>query len=232
MGLHKSTTYKPLDLKNPFESADKQYHDLLRDAKRDKDRWVKIAFFSLGFFIISLVILLYAVRLQDTVPVLVAVTQWGESHYLGEVKQSGFQVPEIAVQYQVRDFITKLRTISVDREILYRDITACYDMITAQCEREMTADLRANDPFAEVGQTKRSVIIETVLKVSAETYQVDWIEVSTGKENANAHIRGLFTVKVLDPPAEKRVKNPLGIYIDDYDMTVVERNVDLKEIKK
>jgi type IV secretory pathway TrbF-like protein len=144
--LHKPTTYKPLHVNNPFQAQDAVYRDLLGNAHRDKKLWQKIAFFSLGFFIISLGVLFYAVRLQDTVPVLVGVTQWGEAQYLGEVKSS--QVPEIAIQYQVRNFITMLRTISSDRDILFRDITACYDMITTQCEKKMTGELRANDPFS------------------------------------------------------------------------------------
>jgi type IV secretion system protein VirB5 len=223
--LRKSTRYKPLPLKNPFEAADGVYHDLLKEAKDDKKKWQTLAFVSAAFVVACIGILVYALSMRKTVPVLVAVAQWGEAQYLGEVKpSSAMRVPEAAIQYQIRDFITGLRGIPGDSDILYRDITRCYDMITAKGEKKMTAELRSHDPFKEVGKTKRSVTIQTILRLSTETYQADWIETSTGTENLTVRYRGLFTVKLLDPPDKKRVSNPLGIYVDDYDMAGLEPN--------
>jgi type IV secretion system protein VirB5 len=221
--LRKSTVYKPLPLKNPFEAAGGVYHDLLKEAKDDKKKWQSAAFVSLGFVVCCIGILVYAVSMRKTVPVLVAVAQWGEAQYLGEVKaSSSMRVPETAIQYQIRDFITDLRGIPGDSDILYRDITRCYDMVTAKGEKKMTSELRAADPFKDVGRIKRSVTIETILRLSTGTYQADWIESSSGTDSRTIHYRGLFTVKLLEPPEKKRVSNPLGIYIDDYDMTELE----------
>ncbi|GMO43393.1 MAG: hypothetical protein Pg6C_04980 [Treponemataceae bacterium] len=69
-------------------------------------------------------ILVYAVSMRKTVPVLVAVAQWGESQYLGEVKaSSSMRVPETAIQYQIRGFYHQPPGIPGDSDILYRDIT-------------------------------------------------------------------------------------------------------------
>jgi type IV secretion system protein VirB5 len=221
--LRKSTVYKPLPVKNPFEAQDRVYHDLLKSAGDDKRRWQTIAFVAMTFVVGCIGILVYAVGMRKTVPVLVAVAQWGEAQYLGEVKgASSLQVPEAAIQYQVRDFISSLRGVPGDSDILYRDITRCYDMITAKAEKKMTAELRAHDPFKEVGKLKRAVSIETILRLSTETYQADWIEKSSGADSKTVRFRGLFTVKLLEPPEKKRAVNPLGIYIDDYDMTELE----------
>ncbi|GHV06755.1 conjugal transfer protein TrbF [Spirochaetia bacterium] len=220
---HKRTVYKPLEVNNPFEAQDKVHQDLLENERKSKKKWRQIAFISEGFVLLSICILFYAVSMQKTVPVLVAVAQWGEPEYLGEVKANkSMEIPEVAIQYQVRDFITKLRSISSDSDILYRDITQCYDMVTAKCEKKMTSELRLNDPFSEVGKVKRTVTIETVLRLSTETYQVDWVESSAGQGTRQVHIRGLFVIKLLEPPPQKRIRNPLGIYIDDYDMTEFE----------
>jgi hypothetical protein len=69
--------YKPLPLKNPFEAAGGVYHDLLKEAKDDKKKWQSAAFVSLGFVVCCIGILVYAVSMRKTVPVLVAVAQWG-----------------------------------------------------------------------------------------------------------------------------------------------------------
>jgi type IV secretion system protein VirB5 len=196
---------------------------LLKEEKDDKKKWRSVALVSIVFVVSCVGILVYAVSMRKAVPVLVAVAQWGEAQYLGEVKaSSSMQIPEAAIQYQIRDFITDLRGIPGDSDILYRDITRCYDMVTAKGEKKMTAELRAADPFKDVGRIKRSVTIETILRLSTETYQADWIETSAGSDNRTVHYRGLFTVKLLEPPEKKRVNNPLGIYVDDYDMTELE----------
>ena len=220
---HKPAVYKPMELKNPFERGDATYHDLLRDAVKEKTAWKRVGLFSLILFVISVYIYFHAVSLQRTVPVLVNVMEWGEARYIGEVREGNTgKIPEAAIQYQVRDFITKLRVISNDGEVIYRDITQCYEMVTRKGETKMTAELRRDDPFSLVGDLKRVAVIESMLKLSTETYQVDWIETTSGKEYKKVRMRGLVTVKLLEPSDKKRVKNPLGIYIDDYDFTTIE----------
>jgi type IV secretion system protein VirB5 len=208
-------------------AQDMVYNDLLKSERGDKQKWQMIAFISILFVVSCVGILIYAVSMRKTVPVMVAVAQWGEAQYMGEVKaSSALQVPETAIHYQVRDFITSLRSIPGDSDILFRDITRCYDMVTSRSEKKMTAELRAVDPFSQVGKIKRNASIETVLRLSTETYQADWIERTQGLENKTVRFRGLFTVKLLEPPEKKRVANPLGIYIDDYDLTEIETKGD------
>jgi type IV secretion system protein VirB5 len=168
-----------------------------------------------------------AVNLQQTVPVLITLSEWGEAAYKGAVdveRNKLKDVPEVAIQYQVRDFVTKLRTIPLDGEILYRDIAHCYEMVTVTCEKKMTQELRKEDPFGQVGKQKRGITIESVLKLSSTTYQVDWIETSGAANSTSGmryRVRGVVTTELLVPSEEKRINNPLGIYIADYDMTVL-----------
>ncbi|MDR1211802.1 MAG: hypothetical protein LBK40_06180, partial [Spirochaetaceae bacterium] len=102
MTPHKSTTYKPLPVENPFKQGqERAYADLLADAVRTKNFALRVVGIGvLAAFILCLLLFRYAVSLQQTVPVLVNVMPNGEAQYLGEVRQSGaFQVPEIAVQF-------------------------------------------------------------------------------------------------------------------------------------
>jgi type IV secretion system protein VirB5 len=221
---HKSSVYTPPNVKNPFEAEDKVYHDLIADAHKEKSTWQKIALFSLIFPIISVFVYVRAVNLQRTIPVLVTVSNWGEAKYQGEVTESltSMSVPDAAVEYQVRDFVSKLRAIPTDAQVLYQDITHLYDMVTAQCSKTMTAQLQANAPFDVVGKTKRLIEIESVIKLTGGSYQIDWIENNSGTSNYSQRFRGVVTTKLLEPPKDKRVKNPLGIYIDDYSYTEIQ----------
>ncbi|GMO25813.1 MAG: conjugal transfer protein TrbF [Termitinemataceae bacterium] len=222
---HKSSVYNPPEVKNPFEAADKVYHDLIADAHKEKKIWQKIALFSLVFPLISVIVYVKAVTMQRTVPVLVTVSDWGEAKYHGEVTQTleSMTVPDAAIEFQVRDFVSKLRSIPADGQVLFNDVTQLYQMVTAKCATTMTEQLRANAPFDVVGELKRVIEIESVIKLSGGSYQIDWLENNSGtSSNYRQRFRGVITIKLLVPPKDKRINNPLGIYIDDYSYTEIQ----------
>jgi type IV secretory pathway TrbF-like protein len=222
--LHKSTTYAPLALNNPFEARDKAYGELLLNERKGKKLFQIIALVCLGFTGLSIGGLFYGFSLQKNIPYLVNVMPTGESRYLGEVRYTGsLEIPEAAVQFQVRTFLTYLRSIPGDRDMLYRDITLCYNMVTAECEKKMTRELTENSPFKALRDgTKRTLQIESVLKLTNGTYQLDWTEsASQNGQVSRSRLRGLFTVKLLLPAGENIQTNPLGIYIDGYDITAL-----------
>jgi type IV secretion system protein VirB5 len=221
---HKSTTYKPGDLPNPFqEGQDRAYGDILLDKMKEMRWWRGII--GTGFlvlFIIAIAMFNYAISLQKTVPVLVNVMPTGEAVYLGEVRQTGtIQVSESAILYQVRKFITNLRSVSIDSQVLYNNIDDCYSMVTTAYEPIMTRMLRNDSPFNLVGRVRRNVEIESALRVTASSYQVDWIETTIEAGNAprNRKYRGLLTVKLLPPDPSFIKKNPLGIFIESCEWT-------------
>jgi type IV secretion system protein VirB5 len=133
---HKSASYKPIDAPNPFrEGQDKAYADILQDKVRETRWWRLTGAGCLALFALSIALFYYALNLQKTVPVLVNVMPSGEAQYLGEVRaNAGVQVPEAAIQYQVRKFVSNLRSISTDRQVVYNNIDECYAMITSGYE--------------------------------------------------------------------------------------------------
>ena len=160
MPLHKAANYKPVDITNPFrEGQDKAYSDILLD-KMNEMKWWRTIIGSgvLILFLVSFCFFVYATGLQKTVPVLINVMPNGETQYLGEVRQNAvIQVPESAILFHVKKFISNLRSVSSDREVLYNNITECYDMITSSYEPAMTRLLRGASPFDLIGNTRRTV---------------------------------------------------------------------------
>jgi len=222
--VHKSTTYKPLPVKNPFQkSGDEAYADLLLiEQKRSKFYLRVTGFGSLGLFAVTLFLFFYAVSLQRTIPVLINVMPSGEASFLGEVRQTAqIQVPEAAIFYQVRKFITNIRSISIDSQVLYNNINECYAMVSASYEPIMTRMLRANSPFPLVGKIRRTVEIESALRITGNSYQVDWIETSVepGGSPVSRKMRGLLTVSLITPESSFIKENPLGIFIESCEWT-------------
>jgi len=211
-----------LEIPNPFNAQDRVWDGLIGEERKAKNTWRLVAFISLTLIVAAICALVWAVNLPKVVPLVITVAPWGETRYIGDVANIGYKnihVPEVAIQYQLRDFVTKLRSISTDSEVLYQNIKDCYDKVTNSGGELMTTNVRKEDPFAQVGKQRRTVTIESILRISSESWQVDWLETTIGTGAGIIRFRGLFNVKLLEPSEKQRIKNPLGIYVDDYDMT-------------
>jgi len=220
---HKSSLYKPLDVPNPFkEGGDKAYADLLQNEINEKTWWRRIGTFSLLMFLINFCFFIYAVNQQKTVPVLVNVMPSGESQYLGEVRQNGeLQIPEAAILYQIRKFIFNLRSISIDYQVLYDNIDECFSMATSGFSPVLRTMILNNNPFELVGKTRRTVSVESVLHITARSYQINWIEntLDTSSSQKPVKMRAVVTIQLITPNDTTIRKNPLGIYIENCEMT-------------
>jgi len=220
---HKSTVYKTLDAPNPFQKGgDRAYSDLLQYQMRETAWWRGIGVFSLIMFLINLCFFIYAVNQQKTVPVLVNVMPSGESQYLGEVRQNGeLQIPEAAILFQIRKFIGNLRSISTDYQVLYDNIDECFSMATASYSPLLRQSLLANSPFELVGKTRRTISVESVLHITAQSYQVNWTEntLETSSSQKTVKMRAVVTIRLITPNDTTIKKNPLGIYIENCEMT-------------
>lgn len=216
---HKAAAYKPADVNNPFvDSGDRAYGDLLHDKMQESKAWRRTGLGCLLLFAASLILFIIALSTQNTIPVLINVMPSGEVVNLGEVRQTNtFQVPETAILFQARKFITNLRSVSIDGEVLYNNINECYSMITTSYEPIMTRMLRDASPFELVGRLRRTVDIESAIHITKNTYQIDWIETTTeiGGNPRKRKMRALITIKLI-PPDNSFIKiNPLGIFIEN-----------------
>ncbi|MCL2381220.1 MAG: type IV secretion system protein [Treponema sp.] len=219
---HKSTVYKPENVENPFrEGQDKAYADILFDKMTEVKWWRNIVGVGvLAALFINFILFFSIANRQQTIPVLVNVMPTGEAQYLGQVRQGQLQVPETAIVFQIRTFVTNLRSISIDPQVLYNNITLLYAMVTTNYEPIMTRMLRANSPFDQVGRIRRSAEIESIIRITQDTYQVDWIDVVfDGMSQRNTRMRALVTVRLLPVTGQSARDNPLGIYIDGFEMT-------------
>ena len=220
---HKATTYKPVDVPNPFlGSPDKAYGDILQDKMKESKAWRYTGLGSLVLFAVSIIIFSIALSTQKTVPVLINVMPSGEAVHLGEVRQSGsFQVPETAILFQIRKFISNLRSVSIDGEVLFNNINECYSMVTNSYEPVMTRMLRDASPFELVGRIRRTVEIESSLRITGNSYQIDWIETTTETNGTprGRKMRALITIKLITPDNSFIKTNPLGIFIENCEWT-------------
>jgi len=220
---HKSTVYKPLDVKNPFhDDGDKAFADILADKMKETRLWRKTAAANFALFCLSLVFFVISIYRQQTVPVLVNVMPSGESQYLGEVRNTGsVQIPEASIIFQIRTFVSNYRTVSTDYQVVYQNIDECFIMAAQSYQPILRQNLLNDSPFNLVGKIRRSVEIESILLITGRSYAVNWTETTfdTSANQSSAKMRAVVTIRLVTPTETTIKRNPLGIYIESMEMT-------------
>jgi len=223
---HKRTVYQDIPIENPMQRNEKIYCDMIAKESKGKTAWLIIASLELLVILVLTGFIGYAVNLPKKIPVVITVLPWGEAKYVGDVSSYSYEtmnIPESAFVYQVETFIQRLRTLPTDGEVLTQNISSLYNMITPGAESKMTPEIRQDNPFGLIGVKKRIVTIESTIRVSGNTFQVDYIEAQVGRETGTRRYRALVTTIRKTPPKKTEKLNPLGIYINEYNITEITR---------
>ena len=203
------------------------YEQIERDKRKSENRFKIFAYISIVGFALSLIVMVWAINLPKTVPVLVSVNDFGEAKYIGEINRinySGIKVPEVAIEYQIRKFVTNKFTIPGDAEVLRNNLKECYSCLTRDTSSKLSAELKEHNPLKDVKDIRKKVDIESVLKTTKNTYQVDFTITQSSPNDMNkvtVRMRGLLTMVLLEPHEEDKILNPLGIYFNADDFTEI-----------
>lgn len=217
-----------------FNAQKELINSLTNDALDRAERAEKNNRFLLLIILpLSIIINLYAITRPQEIVKYIEISPWGEAAYVGEMKQSVYSeesVPEGARQRQVMDFITYLRSQPLEQDVVFSNWDKVFDMLVQSTGKRLAAQINAEKWMDDIGDFKRNVVIESVIKTGEKSYQIDWAETKvslTGEVLDSYRMRSVITLEFKDPGNEKtRVKNPLGIWVKDYDM------VRLEEAKK
>ena len=63
----------------------KEYDRIIGLQNKENKTWRIIAVASLSFLFLSLLLLLYAIKLPKTIPMVITVSEYGEAKYVGNV---------------------------------------------------------------------------------------------------------------------------------------------------
>jgi type IV secretion system protein VirB5 len=193
-------------------------------AQKNARMWQLIALVSLSSFFIALGVLIYAVTLPKTVPVVVTVNPEGEAAYVGKIDKSAYgktAVPDIAKEYQIKRLISKMHQWAADKEAQQLYIAEARSIVQSNAVRQLDLFFRSNNPFADFGDKTRSISIEPPLKQTEKTYIVYFTTVEkhrSGYEGKRIRWSALINLDQYEPSIE----NPLGLYITNFDIKAIE----------
>ncbi len=204
-----------------------QHFDMICGQVMKENDILKLALIVLIFIIavLSIGISFFLTKRTQVIPAIVTMNDFGQAQYVGEVSRKNFQnfnIPEVAMTYQVKDFINIYKSLSSDKEVVKRNIEKAYHLLTAVSASKYSTLLREDNPYKDFGDYTREVEFETEpLKISKDTYQVDYRLITrtlTGVIIKDIRQRAVITIKALNPTEEDIQDNPLGIYITDFDI--------------
>jgi type IV secretion system protein VirB5 len=193
-------------------------------AQKNARMWQLIALVSLSSFFIALGVLIYAVTLPKTVPVIVTVNPEGEADYAGKIDKSSYgktAIPDIAKEYQIKRLLSKMHQWVADKEAQQLYIAEARSIVQSNAVRHLDLFFRSNNPFADFGDKTRSISIEPPLKQTEKTYIVYFTTVEkhrSGYEGKRVRWSALINLDQYEPSVE----NPLGLYITNFDIKAIE----------
>jgi type IV secretory pathway TrbF-like protein len=222
-------TWKPEGaVETRYRRARQEWDRRMGSAVIQARNWRLATLFSLGLVLVSLIGTIYLGAQPKAVPHIVQVDRIGAPTYLGPVGQSArdYKPTEASLKYHLRRFITSTRTISSDPAVMKRNWLEAYALITQNAANHLSTYAQETDPFKRREQERISVDIASVVQLSADTWQADWVEKASdkaGNEVESGVWRGTFRVVLRIPETEEQLAaNPIGLFIDEFHWSKVQ----------
>jgi type IV secretion system protein VirB5 len=124
-------------------------------------------------------------------------------------------------------YVWSLKTVFNDPEAQLHLMNFVYSStpVNTAAEKKYQGYFNANNPVL-IGETETvQVTVNSVLSMSAESWQAEWTEeryTLSGDKVNTKHYRGIFSTAVVTPNAMREVlQNPLGIFITDFNFSEV-----------
>jgi type IV secretion system protein VirB5 len=216
------------DVETRYRRACQEWDRRMGTALAQAYNWRLAALLALGLVFIALLGIVYLGAQPKAVPHIVQIDRIGAPSYLGPVGQSAreWKPTDAVLKYHLRRFITDTRTVSSDVVVMKRYWIDAYTLITASAANHLNVFAQETNPIKRGEEERVTADISSVVQLSAETWQADWVEKGwdkAGEETASAVWRGVFRVLVRVPETEEQLAtNPIGLFIDEFHWSKVQ----------
>ena len=200
----------------PYQKAAQVWDERIGSARVQASNWRLMAFGSLALSIGLAGGLVWQSAQSRITPYVVEVDKLGEVRAVGPAIQP-YQPADAQMAWYLARFITDVRSLSIDPVLLRQNWLEAYDYATDHGAVFLNDYARANDPFKGVGEKTISVQVTSVVRASADSFQVKWTEQTYQQGNLAKTERWTAILSmVLQQPRTADVlrKNPLGVYVN------------------
>jgi type IV secretion system protein TrbF len=210
--LRYGTTEAPV---TPYQKAAQVWDERLGTARVQAKNWRLMAFSSL-FLAIGLSGGLVWIGMTSRIaPYVVEIDKEGSIRVAGAAIED-YRPVDAQIAFHLARFIENVRSVSIDPVVVRQNWLKAYDYATDRAANTLNDYARENDPFAKIGTRIVSIEVTSVVRSSADSFQLRWIEKTF--ENGSLAKTERYTAVlsiVFKPPRDVETlrKNPLGIYV-------------------
>jgi type IV secretion system protein TrbF len=203
----------------PYQRAQQAWDDRIGAARVQATNWRWMALGTLALAFAMAGGLLWQSTRSTITPYVVEVTSAGEVRAVGPAAEH-YRPTDAQIGYHLSEFLSNVRSLSIDPIVLRENWLRVYEAVTDRGAAKLNEYARASNPFGRVGRESVAVDVTSVVRASNSSFQLRWIEhrYVNGTLNATETWTAILTVVLQEPHDEERLrKNPLGIYVDDFD---------------
>lgn len=205
---------------NPYVEARREWNERYGNYIQQAQQWRLIAIICSAVALVSAAGAVYIGAQSKVVPYIVEVDKHGMAAAVSPAEKA-FNADARIIRAYLARFITDWRTIFVDRIAQKGAIDRVYAMLPngSPSLTKLNEHFRTNNPFASAQKQRVAIDITDILKISDQTWQVEWQEITRnlrGELTSSVRIKASIIVGIT-PPTDERLLliNPLGVYITD-----------------
>jgi len=223
-------TYKSGEPTTPYQRAQQEWDLRIGSSRSQARNWRLLAMLSiLAAIFLAIVLLLVLAKHKDHI-------------YIAEVTEKGnvvnvsplivrYKPNEAQKEYFIAHFIDLTRSIPLDPVLAKKNWLNAYNFLNGRGAELLNALFRKDSPTKLIGKKTITVKISDINPVSPTTMHVDWTETvidNKGQKDAINKYSGIFTIAIKQPTKhEEFLRNPLGIYIVDFNIAPKESKAKL-----
>ena len=199
----------------PYQRAAQAWDDRIGSARVQARNWRLIAF---GNLILSAGLgsgLIWQSASGTIVPWVVQVDKLGQAQAIAPA-HAAYRPNDPQIAWHLARFVEEVRSIPADPIVLRQNWLKAYDFTTDKGAAALNDYARVNDPFARAGKEQVAVEVSSVIRASADSFRIAWVErrYVDGALAATERWSAILTLVIQTPlDAERLKKNPLGIYV-------------------
>jgi len=200
----------------PYQRAAQAWDERIGSARVQAKNWRLMAFGSLLLSCGLAAGLVWQSTHGTVVPWVVEIDQLGEARAVAPAT-ADYTPSDPQIAWYLARFIKDVRAAPADPVVVRQNWLQAYDFTTTAGAAALNDYARANDPFAKLGKQQIAVDVSSVIRASADSFRVAWIErrYQDGALADTTRWTAILTI-IIQPPtdADRLRKNPLGVYVN------------------
>jgi len=213
---------------NPYLNARRSWNEHVGSVVSSRQAWQIVGILSLLIALAAVCGVVYIGSQSKFVPYVIEVDKLGQAVAV-QPAQTASPTNERVIHAYLAAFVSDARQVTPDIAMQRAAIFRVYAMLsnndpaTLEMNQWLNGDPNSN-PFKRAEKETVGVQIESVIRQTPESWQIDWVETVRDRQGVITiqpfHMRALVTVYLVPPTqatTEDQIrKNPMGIFVKDF----------------